>query len=63
MNRGLPHHLSDGDLLHLIERNLILPAIVELGGARGGMVGERLRMLKQPFIFEIGGDAGCAKGA
>jgi hypothetical protein len=49
----LPHHLLDRNLLHLVERNLILPAIVKLGRARRRMVGERLRMLKQPFMLKL----------
>jgi hypothetical protein len=35
------------NLLHLVERDLVRAPVVELGGARRGVVGERLRVLAQ----------------
>jgi len=55
---GFPSHFEDfvkrlnSDLLDLVERDLVVRAVVELGGA-GALVG----VFKRAAIVEIGGDA------
>jgi hypothetical protein len=45
------------DPLHLVERDLVAGAIVELGGARTFMRGHGLSIFYSAAGFEIGGDA------
>src|SRR5229473_2300977 len=53
---------SNRNLLHLVERDFVGAPVVELGGARRGVVGERPGVLKSALVLEIGGDAGRAEG-
>jgi hypothetical protein len=46
----------DHDPLDLIEADLIAPAIIELRGARRGMVRHRRGLFKRAAVLEIGGD-------
>jgi hypothetical protein len=48
--------------LHLVERDLISRAVVELRGARAFMRGHRLCVLQRAAGFKIGGDARGAEG-
>ena len=50
------------DLLNLIERDLVVAPIIELGRARALMRGHLLRMFEQPAIREIDRDAGGPEG-
>ena len=55
------HTLSPRDLYHylfdLIERDLVTPAVVELGRPRAFVRGHLLDMFEQPAVLEIDGDA------
>ena len=53
---------SNRNPLDLIERDLIAGAIVQLGGARAFMRRHGLRVFQSAAGFEIGGNAGGAKG-
>ena len=57
MGRGLQH-----DPLDLIERDLVVATIVELGCPRALMRGHLLRVFEEPAIREIDRDAGCPEG-
>jgi hypothetical protein len=51
-------------LVDLVERNLILTAVVELGGARRLLVGYVLRGLARALVFQVCGNANyCAAAA
>ncbi len=52
----------NGDPFHLVQRNLILPPVVELGGPWGLVVGDVLRRLERAAVLQVGGDAGGAEG-
>jgi hypothetical protein len=52
---------SNCDLLDLIHSNLIIPAVIELRHARRSVGGDRLGVLQQSIVLEVGGDAGRAK--
>jgi hypothetical protein len=54
--------LSNRNPLHLVERDLVAGAIVELGGARTFVRGHRLGVLQSAAGFTIGGDARGAEG-
>ena len=54
--------VSNPDLLHLVERDFVRAPVVEPGGARGGVVGERLRVFEGALVLQIGGDAGRPEG-
>jgi hypothetical protein len=47
--------------LHLIEANVVAPAIVELGGAGRGMVRHGRGVFEGAAVFEIRGDSGRPK--
>ncbi len=51
----------NSDLLDLVERDLVVGAVVELGGAGTLVGGHGLRVLEGAAIVEIGGDAGGAE--
>lgn len=42
--------------------HVIRTAVVELGGAGGGVVGDGGGALQGAAVLEVGGDAGSAKG-
>jgi hypothetical protein len=52
-NRAVPFcsSLLDQNPLHLIERHLVAPAIVELGGAGAGMVSHGRGLLECAAVF------------
>ncbi len=43
--------------LHLVERDLLCPSIIELRRSRAGVVRHLRRSLKRPAVLEVGGDA------
>ncbi len=57
--RHLRHELNP-HLLILIERRLVVAPVVELGGARGGVGGHRLRVFQRAVALKVIGDSGCA---
>ena len=46
----------------LIERNLVLSAVVELGRARRLVVGDVLRGFERALVLQVPGDAGRPEG-
>ena len=50
------------DPLDFIERDLILPPVVELGRPRRLVVGEVLRQFELAAVLQVRGDAGRAEG-
>ena len=52
----------NGDSLDLVQRDLLLAAIGEHGGAWGGVVGDVLGGLEGAVVVEVGGDAGGPEG-
>jgi len=52
---------SNRNALYLVERNLILPAIVKLSRARTFVVGDVLRDFELAAVLQICGDAGRAE--
>jgi len=48
---------SNRDPLHFIERNLVLPPVVELGRPRALVVSDVLRGFKLAVILRVFGDA------
>lgn len=48
--------------LDLVERNLILPPVVELGRPRALVVGDVLRGFKRAVVLQVRGDAGRPEG-
>ena len=52
----------NSNLLDFIERDLVVCAVVELGGTRALVGGHGLSVLERAAIVEIGGDAGGAEG-
>jgi hypothetical protein len=61
----LPPHRggrSNRNLLDFIERDFARAPVVELCGARRGVVGERLGVFESALVLEVGGDAGRAEG-
>ena len=52
---------SNADLLVFIERDGVAAAVVEFGGAGVGVVGHLLRVLEEPPLAEVDGDAGGAE--
>jgi hypothetical protein len=52
----------DRDALDLVERNLVLPTVVELGRPRRFMVSDLLRYFQLPAVPQIGRDAGRPEG-
>jgi len=53
---------SDSDLLDLIERELIVGAIVELGGAWTLVCSHGLGVLQRTAVIQVCGDTGRAEG-
>lgn len=53
--------MLEHDLLRLIECNLVVPPIVELGSARALTINRLLRMLKQPAVLQKDRDPGRAE--
>jgi hypothetical protein len=53
---------SNRNPLHLIERDLIAGAVVELGGARTFVRRHGLGVFERASGFQIGGDSGCPEG-
>jgi hypothetical protein len=51
----------DPDPFHLVERDLVLGAIVQLRGSGRLVRSDLLRMLKRPAILHVGRNAGRAK--
>jgi hypothetical protein len=54
--RGSNHHALD-----LIEREFTAPPVIELRGARAGMVRHAGRLLERAAVFQVGGDPGRAE--
>jgi hypothetical protein len=54
--------LSDGDPLDLVQRNFILPSIIQFGCPRRLVIGDLLRDFECAAILEVRSDAGGAKG-
>ena len=52
----------NGDPFHFVQRNLLLPPVVELGGPWGLVVGDVLGRLERAAVLQVGGDAGGAEG-
>ncbi len=50
------------NLLYLVERDLVVGAVIELGGLRGFVVGDLLGLLDGAAVLEVGGDAGGPEG-
>ncbi len=53
--------LSNPHPLVFFERDLVVAAVVKLGGARRRVIGHLLRVLKRPAVGQVIGDAGSAK--
>jgi len=51
---------SNPYLLVLVKRNLVASPVIELRGARRGMIRHLLRMLECSVMLQVGGDAGRA---
>ncbi|MNC03092.1 hypothetical protein D3C75_504880 [compost metagenome] len=47
---------------HLIQTDLVPTPVIQLGGARRGMVGHRRRVFQGAPVFQIRGDPGGAEG-
>lgn len=47
--------------LHLIQADIVATSIVQLSGARRGVVRHRGGVLQRPTVLEVGGDAGRSK--
>ena len=52
----------NSNLLDFIERDLVVGAVVELGGTQALVGGHGLSVFERAAIVEIGGDPHCAKG-
>jgi hypothetical protein len=52
---------SNPHLFVFIERGFIVAPVIELGGARRGMVRHLLRLFQRPVALEVIGDAGGAQ--
>jgi hypothetical protein len=52
----------DRNLFDLIQRNLILPPIIEFGGVGRLVIGDLLRGFEGALVLEIGGYAGRTEG-
>jgi hypothetical protein len=50
------------DPLHLVQADVVLPPIVELGRARAGVVGHGRGILQRAAVLQVGGDAGGPEG-
>ena len=61
MKKAVPADL-DMDLFELVEGELVVTAIIELGGAGRGMGGHDRCLFEDAAIFEIGGDARRPEG-
>ena len=55
-------HRLNQNLLHFIERNLILAPVVKLRRPGRLMVGDVLRGFERALVLQVGGDACCAEG-
>ncbi len=53
--------ILDRDSLYLVERNLVLPTVIELGCPRRFMVGDLLRNFEFTAVLQIRRDAGRAE--
>ena len=53
---------SNPNLLNLLQSEHIRGPVVELGGPRGGVGGDGLRLLDRPAVFQVGGNSGGAEG-
>jgi len=60
--RNSPSLGLDSNLLDLVERYLVVRAVVELGGAGTLVRGHHLGVFKGPAVIEVCGDAGGAEG-
>ena len=60
--RGLRSCGSNENSFNLVERDFLGAAVVKLRRARAGMVRHLRRLFKRATVFQVGGDAGCAKG-
>ena len=56
--RGVP---LNGNPFDFIERNLILPAVIEFRRPGGLVVGDVLRRFELAIVLQVGGDAGRAE--
>lgn len=54
-------YLSNPDPLIFVQRSFIVAPVVQLSGARGGMVRHLLRILQGAFTFQVIGDSGGAQ--
>ena len=52
----------NGDSRYFVQRDLLLAAVVEHGGAGKLVVGDVLRRFQGAVVLEVGGDAGGAEG-
>ena len=51
---GIEGETSDRNLLHLVERNIVRPSVIEFRRARQGVFGKRLRaffVLNRPLVL------------
>ncbi|MGH7102445.1 MAG: hypothetical protein ACREFJ_08610 [Acetobacteraceae bacterium] len=53
---ALMQSASDSDLFHPVERNLLASSVIQLRGARRDVVGNRLSVLEQAVVLQVGGD-------
>src|ERR1700731_1983289 len=53
---------SDRDSLYLVERNLVLSAVIKLGCPRRFVISDLLRDFEFSAVLQIGRDAGRAEG-
>src|SRR5258705_13088354 len=59
---GRSRSCSNRDSLYLVERNLVLSAVIKLGCPRRFMVGDLLRHFQLAAVLQIGRDAGRPEG-
>jgi hypothetical protein len=50
---GISDARSNRNLLNLVERDFVRTPVVELSGARRGVVGERLGVLQRALVLEV----------
>jgi hypothetical protein len=57
-----PRQPSNQDALDLVQANLVVAAVIELGRARRGMIGDHRGLLQRAAVLEVGRDAGGPEG-
>ena len=60
--RGAARFNLDRNLLDLVQRNFILPAVVELRRPGRLVIGDVLRGFEGALVLQVRGDAGRAEG-